>query len=75
MPWASRIFSCRHQPRTQPALEKQHMHSGHYLETLDLNREVLAAIDRHFVNPFSAVRRSPNVLLRKVDSCKGISGW
>jgi len=34
------------------------MHSGHYLETLDLHREVLAAIDRHFVNPFSAVRRS-----------------
>jgi len=34
------------------------MHSGHYLETLDLNWEVLAAIDRHFINPFSAVRRS-----------------
>ncbi len=39
-------------------LKKQHMHSGHHLETLDLNWEVLAAIDRHFVNPFSAVRRS-----------------
>jgi len=44
-------------------LKKQHMHCGNHLEALDLHQEAeLAAIDRHFVrhfvNPFSAVRRS-----------------
>ncbi len=58
MPWVARIFSCTSSAKDAARLKKQNMHSGHHLETLDLNWEVLAAIDRHFVNPFSAVRRS-----------------